>query len=176
LSAWRNGEIEAARGYFEQILADFEAPGPTRERAQLMLSLVNARTDLATVAEQPVQPELPGFSLPDLNFDSLRAAPEASLGGGSSGLAPAPAIDPALLPEAAALPLIRSAPQGAIGLAPAPAPAPPAALAPVAPFLSPFTAPEPASGAAAHGGAAPLAADGGPGSPAGAGIDPPPTP
>ncbi len=43
LAAWRNGDYEAARKYFDQIDQDQEAPADLRQRAQVMLSLIKAR-------------------------------------------------------------------------------------------------------------------------------------
>ncbi len=43
LDAWRVGDYEAARKYFDEINNDQEAPADLRQRAQVMLSLITAR-------------------------------------------------------------------------------------------------------------------------------------
>ncbi len=43
LAAWRNGDFELARKYFNEIDKDQEAPADLRQRAQMMLSLIKAR-------------------------------------------------------------------------------------------------------------------------------------
>lgn len=43
LAAWRVGDYETARKYFDEISQDQEAPGDLRQRAQMMLSLITAR-------------------------------------------------------------------------------------------------------------------------------------
>ncbi len=43
LAAWRVGDYEAARKYFDEINSDQEAPADLRQRAQVMLSLITAR-------------------------------------------------------------------------------------------------------------------------------------
>ena len=43
LAAWRTGDLEAARNYFDEINKDQEAPQDLRQRAQVMLSLITAR-------------------------------------------------------------------------------------------------------------------------------------
>lgn len=43
LDAWRTGDYQAARKYFDEINNDQEAPGDLRQRAQVMLSLITAR-------------------------------------------------------------------------------------------------------------------------------------
>jgi hypothetical protein len=47
LAAWRVGDLEAARKYFDQIDKDEEAPADLRQRAQVMLSLITARIGAA---------------------------------------------------------------------------------------------------------------------------------
>ena len=43
LTAWRTGDYDAARKYFDEIDNDQEAPADLRQRAQVMLSLIAAR-------------------------------------------------------------------------------------------------------------------------------------
>ncbi len=43
LDAWRTGDLQAARKYFDEINKDQEAPSDLRQRAQVMLSLITAR-------------------------------------------------------------------------------------------------------------------------------------
>ena len=43
MASWRNGDFEAARGYFEQVSVDQETPNDLRQRSQVMLGLINAR-------------------------------------------------------------------------------------------------------------------------------------
>ncbi len=43
LDAWRVGDYEAARKYFDEINNDQESPADLRQRAQVMLSLITAR-------------------------------------------------------------------------------------------------------------------------------------
>ncbi len=43
LTAWRVGDYEAARKYFDEINSDQESPADLRQRAQVMLSLITAR-------------------------------------------------------------------------------------------------------------------------------------
>jgi hypothetical protein len=43
LTAWRVGNYEAARKYFDEINSDQESPADLRQRAQVMLSLITAR-------------------------------------------------------------------------------------------------------------------------------------
>ncbi len=43
LTAWRTGDYDAARKYFDEINSDQEAPADLRQRAQVMLSLIAAR-------------------------------------------------------------------------------------------------------------------------------------
>ena len=43
LDAWRVGDYEAARKYFDEINSDQEAPSDLRQRAQVMLSMITAR-------------------------------------------------------------------------------------------------------------------------------------
>ncbi len=43
LDAWRTGDYETARKYFDEIDQDQEAPQDLRQRAQIMLSLITAR-------------------------------------------------------------------------------------------------------------------------------------
>jgi len=47
LVAWRTGDYVAARGYFEEISDDQEAPTDVRQRAEMMLSLIAMRLDAA---------------------------------------------------------------------------------------------------------------------------------
>ena len=42
-TAWRTGDYDAARKYFDEINSDQEAPADLRQRAQVMLSLITAR-------------------------------------------------------------------------------------------------------------------------------------
>jgi hypothetical protein len=43
LAAWRTGDYDAARKYFDMINSDQDSPQDLRQRAQLMLSLITAR-------------------------------------------------------------------------------------------------------------------------------------
>ena len=43
LSAWRSGEYEVARGFFNDIAVDQETPNDLRQRSEVMLSLIRAR-------------------------------------------------------------------------------------------------------------------------------------
>jgi hypothetical protein len=43
LAAWKAGEYEAARKYYDQINADQETPRDLRQRSQVMLALITAR-------------------------------------------------------------------------------------------------------------------------------------
>ena len=43
LAAWRTGDFDAARKYFDEINSDQEAPQDLRQRAQVMLALITAR-------------------------------------------------------------------------------------------------------------------------------------
>ncbi|MHA1549238.1 MAG: tetratricopeptide repeat protein [Alphaproteobacteria bacterium] len=43
MAAWRNGDFEAARGYFDEISVDQETPNETRQRSQILLGLITAR-------------------------------------------------------------------------------------------------------------------------------------
>jgi hypothetical protein len=44
LAAWRAGDLETARTYYEQIAADQEKPADLQTRAEFMLALIRART------------------------------------------------------------------------------------------------------------------------------------
>lgn len=48
LTAWRVGDIETARRYYEQIVADQEKPADLETRAQFMLALIRARAGEST--------------------------------------------------------------------------------------------------------------------------------
>jgi hypothetical protein len=43
LAAWRTGELESARKFYEEIAADQEKPADLQSRAQFMLALIKAR-------------------------------------------------------------------------------------------------------------------------------------
>jgi hypothetical protein len=43
LAAWRTGDLESARKYYEEIAADQEKPADLQSRAQFMLALIKAR-------------------------------------------------------------------------------------------------------------------------------------
>lgn len=43
LAAWRTGDLETARKYYEEIAADQEKPADLQSRAQFMLALIQAR-------------------------------------------------------------------------------------------------------------------------------------
>ena len=43
LAAWRAGDLDAARKYFDEINSDQETPQDLRQRAQVMLALITAR-------------------------------------------------------------------------------------------------------------------------------------
>jgi hypothetical protein len=51
LAAWRAGDLEAARKYYEQIAADQEKPADLQTRADLMLSLIKARAGESQTSE-----------------------------------------------------------------------------------------------------------------------------
>ena len=146
LSAWRNGDVEAARTYFEQILADTGVPAGIGDRADMMLSLIRARTDLATIAAPAPAPvtlptDLPAFALPGgqsiAPLDPLAPAPPAAPFAPSAAPSPfAPGPSPFATPAPSPLAPLAPAPA-----TPEPAPAP-AAEAPEAP-APPAAAPAP---------------------------------
>ena len=43
LTAWRVGDVEAARGYFDEIAGDQTATESMKSRAQLMLELIKSK-------------------------------------------------------------------------------------------------------------------------------------
>ncbi len=47
MAAWRDGDYEAARGYFNDINVDQEAPNDLRQRSQIMLELIDAKIGAA---------------------------------------------------------------------------------------------------------------------------------
>jgi len=53
LAAWRVGDLAASRKYFDEIVADQEAPQSVRSRAQFMLGLITARDGVAAPAAAP---------------------------------------------------------------------------------------------------------------------------
>lgn len=58
LAAWRTGDFAAAKKYFGDISVDQETPQDLRERAQLMLALIDAKLGAAppTAATEPAAP------------------------------------------------------------------------------------------------------------------------
>jgi hypothetical protein len=50
LAAWREGDLEAARKYYQQISEDQEKPADLQTRAEFMLALIRARTGDAAPA------------------------------------------------------------------------------------------------------------------------------
>lgn len=160
LSAWRNGDIETARGYFEQISADTGVPQALASRADMMLALIRARTDQATIAEPAPAPalptELPGFALP--GGQPITVGPLAPFGQ-ATPTTPAPSSNPfapspfapstapsPFAPSAAPSPFAPFAPTPEPTPAPIPSPAaeaPPAQPAPAAEAVAPAPAAEP---------------------------------
>jgi hypothetical protein len=66
LSAWRHGDVAAAKTYFDEIAADQEAPQGLRQRVALMLTLVDERLG-GTVDATPMvapAPDNPPASVP----------------------------------------------------------------------------------------------------------------
>jgi hypothetical protein len=53
LAAWRTGDLAKARQYYEEITADQDKPADLQARAQLMLSLIKARTGDAAPPANP---------------------------------------------------------------------------------------------------------------------------
>lgn len=53
LAAWRMGQIEKARGYFQDIADDQERPADLNTRAQVMLALIRARAGEAAPVFEP---------------------------------------------------------------------------------------------------------------------------
>jgi hypothetical protein len=53
LAAWRTGDLESARKYYEEIAADQEKPADLQSRAQFMLALIQARLGDAPTATKP---------------------------------------------------------------------------------------------------------------------------
>jgi len=58
LAAWRTGDFAAAKKYFDDISVDQETPQDLRERAQLMLALIDAKLGAAPpmAATEPAAP------------------------------------------------------------------------------------------------------------------------
>jgi len=164
LSAWRNGDIDAARSYFEEIIADTGVPTGIADRAEMMLSLIRARTDLATIAAPAPEPatlptDLPAFQLPGAlpapsPLDPAAPAPAPS-GTPFAPLGQTPAPSP-FAPLPGATPFAPTP----VPATPEPAPAPPAAEtpAPAAPAEPPAPAPPPAAEPAPAAGPAPAPA------------------
>lgn len=60
LVAWRTGDYVAARGYFQDIADDQEAPSDVRRRAEMMLALIAMRLDAAgNIVTPPPAPTAP---------------------------------------------------------------------------------------------------------------------
>jgi hypothetical protein len=53
LAAWRVGDMTASRKYFDEIVADQEAPQGIRSRAQFMLGLITAQEGAPAAAPAP---------------------------------------------------------------------------------------------------------------------------
>jgi hypothetical protein len=53
LAAWRTGDLETARKYYEEIAADQEKPADLQSRAQFMLALIKARLGAPPSAAKP---------------------------------------------------------------------------------------------------------------------------
>jgi len=53
LAAWRAGDLETARKYYDEIAADQEKPADLQSRAQFMLALIKARLGDAPAAAKP---------------------------------------------------------------------------------------------------------------------------
>ena len=53
LAAWREGDMATARKYFDEIVADQEAPQSVRSRAQFMLGLITARIGAPAASAAP---------------------------------------------------------------------------------------------------------------------------
>jgi hypothetical protein len=53
LSAWRTGDLETARKYYEEIAADQEKPADLQSRAQFMLALIQARVGAPEAGTKP---------------------------------------------------------------------------------------------------------------------------
>ena len=59
LAAWRANDLTAARKYFTEISSDGEAPQDLSQRAQLMLSLIDARQGKPAEPPKPAEPATP---------------------------------------------------------------------------------------------------------------------
>jgi hypothetical protein len=136
LAAYRAGDFATAKMYFDQVNVDQEAPQDMRDRANVMLSLINPKLAAptspvsapsgATPAPAASAPAAAPPAAPSTPAPSLSVAPPASS-------APGPTAPPApSLTVAPAAPAAEPSPPAAPAAAASPTPAP-AAPAPPAP-------------------------------------------
>lgn len=96
LVAWRNGDLVAARGYFEEIANDQEAPSDVRERAEMMLQMLAMRLDASGAVVEPA---------------AVAPAPAPTPAPAPPAVEPAPVAEPAAPATAPAAPATEPAPQ-----------------------------------------------------------------